>query len=236
LAGNPQAGSQPARGARKARGKPFQPTVAPRLWADGRPIISPGMSHIYQSNRQLRPYPWSRSPLAATAGRAFTRARNAAPLYPRTLREGGVRQRTFNPQFQMRLTVALRQQPGRLETTERTIAASLATSDSARNYFLGALGRRRCRKRTPGPPPLSSMNSTPAASKARRTAKSFAVVIDVSSSVSSARRIVVTLRAVSRARSSALQRMRARAALICALVSGFTALLTLSCILLFFIP
>jgi len=29
LAGNPQAGSQPARGARKARGKPFQPTVAP---------------------------------------------------------------------------------------------------------------------------------------------------------------------------------------------------------------
>ena len=125
---------------------------------------------------------------------------------------------------------------GRLETTERTIAASLATSDSARNYFLGALGRRRCRKRTPGPPPLSSMNSTPAASKARRTAKSFAVVIDVSSSVSSARRIVVTLRAVSRARSSALQRMRARAALICALVSGFTALLTLSCILLFFIP
>ena len=112
LAGNPQAGSQPARGARKARGKPFQPTVAPRLWADGRPIISPGMSHIYQSNRQLRPYPWSRSPLAATTGRAFTRARNAAPLYPRSLREGGVRQRTFKPQFRTRLTVALRQQPG----------------------------------------------------------------------------------------------------------------------------
>jgi len=41
------------------------------------------------------------------------------------------------------------------------------TSDSATIYFLGALGRRRCRKRTPGPPPLSSMNSTPAASKAR---------------------------------------------------------------------
>ena len=108
--------------------------------------------------------------------------------------------------------------------------------DIATIYFLGALGRRRCRKRTPGPPPFSSMNSTPATSKARRTAKSFAVVIDVSSSVSSARRMVVTLRAVSRARSSALQRMSARAALICALVSGFTALLTLSCIMLFFIP
>ena len=96
--------------------------------------------------------------------------------------------------------------------------------------------RRRWRKRTPGPPPFSSMNSTPAASKARRTAKSLAVVIDVSSSVSSARRIVVTLKAVSRARSSALQRMRARAALIWALVSGFTALLTLSFIMLCFMP
>jgi hypothetical protein len=30
--------------------------------------------------------------------------------------------------------------------------------------------------------------------------------------------------------------MSARAALICALVSGFTVLLTLSCIMLFFIP
>jgi len=115
--------------------------------------------------------------------------------------------------------------------------SGFAGTDGQRQfYFLGALGRRRCRKRTPGPPPLSSMNSTPAASKARRTAKSFAVVMDVSSSVSSARRIVVTLRAVSRARSSALQRMSARAALICALVSGFTTLLTLSCIMLFFIP
>src|SRR6516164_11062634 len=36
------------------------------------------------------------------------------------------------------------------------------------------------------------MNSTPAASKARRTAKSLAVVIDVESSASSARRIVQT--------------------------------------------
>ena len=36
------------------------------------------------------------------------------------------------------------------------------------------------RKRTPGPPPLPSINSTPAASKERRTAKSFAAVMDVS--------------------------------------------------------
>src|SRR5215472_16281214 len=64
------------------------------------------------------------------------------------------------------------------------------TSDSATVYFLGALGRRRCRKRTPGPPPLSSMNSTPAASKARRTAKSLATVSEVLSSASSPRLIV----------------------------------------------
>src|SRR5262245_20256653 len=70
------------------------------------------------------------------------------------------------------------------------------------------------------------MNSTPAASKARRTAKSLATVIDVWASVSSARRIVVTPRVDSRARSSALQRRRARAALICALVRGFNFMLT----------
>src|SRR5262245_11664622 len=70
------------------------------------------------------------------------------------------------------------------------------------------------------------MNSTPAASKARRTAKSLATVIDVWASVSSARRIVVTPRVDSRARSSALQRSRARAALICALVRGFSFILT----------
>jgi hypothetical protein len=50
----------------------------PRLWADGRPIISPGMSGIYQSNRQLRPYPWPRSPLAAIAGGPFAGAWNLA--------------------------------------------------------------------------------------------------------------------------------------------------------------
>src|SRR5262249_20891224 len=85
-------------------------------------------------------------------------------------------------------------------------------------------GRRLCGKRPPGLPPLSSMNSTPAASKARRTAKSLAAVIEVSSSVSSARRMVATLRSDRPARSSALQRRRARAALIWALVSGLVIL------------
>jgi len=98
--------------------------------------------------------------------------------------------------------------------------------EHTRDYFLSVFGRGRCRNRTPGPPPLSSMNSTPAASRARRTAKSLAVVIDVWASVSSARRIVVTPRVDSRARSSALQRRRARAALICALVRGFSFILT----------
>ena len=54
-------------------------------------------------------------------------------------------------------------------------------------YLLGFLWTR-FRSLTPGPPPFSSVNSTPAASKARRTAKSLAAVIDVSSAVSSARR------------------------------------------------
>ena len=69
-------------------------------------------------------------------------------------------------------------------------------------------------RRTPGPPPFSSMNSIPAPSRARRTAESFAAVIEVSSSASSARRIVATPKAASRARSCARQRRKARAALI----------------------
>src|SRR5215831_11256898 len=47
------------------------------------------------------------------------------------------------------------------------------------------------------------MNSTPAASSARRTDRSLAAVIEVSLSASSARRIVATPTADSRARSSA---------------------------------
>jgi hypothetical protein len=76
----------------------------------------------------------------------------------------------------------------------------------------------RFRSRTPGPPPFSSMNSTPADSNARRIAKSLALVSAVSFSFSSARRMVVTLSADAAARSSAVQRMRDRVALIRALV------------------
>jgi len=64
--------------------------------------------------------------------------------------------------------------------------------------------------RTPCPPPFSSMNSTPAASNARRIAKSFGDVREVSSSASSARRIVRKLTADRRARSSAVHLMSPR--------------------------
>jgi hypothetical protein len=80
----------------------------------------------------------------------------------------------------------------------------------------------RLRRRTPGPSPFSSMNTTPAASRARRTAKSFATVREVSSSASSARLIVLSPNADSRARSSALHLRRARAARIWELLNPFT--------------
>jgi hypothetical protein len=77
-----------------------------------------------------------------------------------------------------------------------------------------AVKRERFRSRTPGPPPFSSMNPTPADSNARRIAKSLALVSAVWFSFSSARRMVATLSADAAARSSAVQRMRERAALI----------------------
>src|SRR5262245_9606128 len=95
----------------------------------------------------------------------------------------------------------------------------------AGNYLVG-FGRVRFLRRTPGHPSSQSMNSTPAASNVRRTAESLAAVIDVFSSVNSARRIVVTPSVDWRARSSALQRRRARAALIWALVRGLNFILT----------
>ena len=63
----------------------------------------------------------------------------------------------------------------------------------------------RFRSRTPGPPPFSSMNSTPADSRARRIARSLAIVNEVSLSLSSARRTVATLRADTSASSSAFK-------------------------------
>jgi len=92
---------------------------------------------------------------------------------------------------------------------------------SGHGRFLGGFFSR-----TPGPPPFSSMNTIPAASSAWRTARSLAAVIEVSSSVSSALRMVVTLTADARARSSALHRTSARPARSWALVSGFDAMLT----------
>src|SRR3954467_10574076 len=76
-------------------------------------------------------------------------------------------------------------------------------------------------RRTPGPPPFSSMNSTPAVSKARRTAKSFAAVIEVSRLAISARRIVRMLTADWRESSSAVHLISARAALIWELLRVF---------------
>src|SRR5215469_5978610 len=83
----------------------------------------------------------------------------------------------------------------------------------AGNYLVD-FGRVRFLRRTPGPPPFSSMNSTPAVSNARRIARSLAAVIEVSRSASSARRIVRRLTADWRERSSAVHLMSARAALI----------------------
>ena len=142
--------------------------------------ISPGTGGIHQSVRQLRPYPRPRSLLAAMADGALAGAWNAAASRDSSPLAGG-----RCPRMGMRTPILNASLCGALATVGRgwsgkQIRSPIAISDSAAIYFLGALGRRRCRKRTPGPPPFSSMNSTPAASKARRTAKSLAVVIDVS--------------------------------------------------------
>ena len=112
--------------------------------------------------------------------------------------------------------------------------AGLASQDSATTHFRDFCFER-LRRRTPGPSLFSSMKITPAASRARRTAKSLAAVIEVSSSVSSARRTVATLRSECRARSSALQRRSARAALIWALVSGLAMLTRITAYAMFYI-
>ena len=68
------------------------------------------------------------------------------------------------------------------------------------------------RRRTPGPPPFSSMNSTPAFSSACRKAASLADVTGISPSTTSTRRMVATPTFEAAARSSALHRSKARAA------------------------
>ena len=59
-------------------------------------------------------------------------------------------------------------------------------------FYLDFFGRWRLRSRTPGPPPFSSMNSTPANSREVRMAESLGIVSEVLSSVTSARLIVAT--------------------------------------------
>jgi hypothetical protein len=66
----------------------------------------------------------------------------------------------------------------------------------------------------PAPLPFSSMNSTPAASRALRTASSLAAVSEVWSSAASARRTVFAPNAAASASSAALHLSSARAALI----------------------
>ncbi len=92
--------------------------------------------------------------------------------------------------------------PGRLQI--RTIARSCA------------FGVRYCRlaKRTPAPPPFSEMNSMPALSRAPRIAFRFAMVIGGTPSAASERLTVATPTLAASAKSSALQRINARAALI----------------------
>jgi hypothetical protein len=79
--------------------------------------------------------------------------------------------------------------------------------DEARHHYRCGFFFSLSRRRTPGPPPFSSMNSTPEASKARRMAISLAAVNEVPSSATSARLIVFTPRADSRARSAALREL-----------------------------
>jgi hypothetical protein len=68
------------------------------------------------------------------------------------------------------------------------------------------------RSRTPGPLPFSSMNSTPANSKADRSAASLARVTGITPSTTSTRRIVATPTLEALAKSKALHLIRARAA------------------------
>jgi hypothetical protein len=86
------------------------------------------------------------------------------------------------------------------------------TLDTCTNDYFCFLGLCGFRKRTPSPPSLSSMNSIPAVSNARRMAASFASVTGISPSMTSALRIVATPTFDARAKSRAVHRISARAA------------------------
>ncbi len=79
-------------------------------------------------------------------------------------------------------------------------------------YVLCLPAFRGLRKRTPSPPPSSSMKSIPATSSALRRAASFAKVTGISPSTTSALRMVATPTFEARAKSRAVHRISARAA------------------------
>jgi hypothetical protein len=172
--------------------------------------ISPDTGGIRQSIHQLRPYRRPRSLLAAMADRALASAWNPASRDSSPSREDAIREWHADRDFECLPVWPFGN--SRAGRSGKQLESPIVISDSAAIYLLGALGRRGCRKRTPGPPPFSSMNSTPAASKARRTAKSLATVREVLSSASSARLIVLSPSDDARARSFALHLRRARAA------------------------
>jgi hypothetical protein len=80
------------------------------------------------------------------------------------------------------------------------------------SFYFGAFFLSALRRRTPGPPPFSSINSTPAASSATLSAARFAAVTGISPSIVSTRRIVATPTFEALAKSTALHLKRARAA------------------------
>jgi len=160
-------------------------------------VISPaGWRVFHQLIQELRLVPWPRSPPAAIDDRAFAGTRNPATRNPSLLRK--VLSREWHSVLCGALATAGRRriedsQNRPIHPTQRQFTSwALWAADAAVNALLGL---RR------------SMNSTPAASSARRTAKSLATVSEVLSSASSARLIVLSPSDDSRARSPALRKM-----------------------------
>ena len=104
-------------------------------------VISPaGWRVFHQLIQELRLVPWPRSPPAAIDDRAFAGTRNPATRNPSLLRKVLIRE--WHSVLCGALATAVR----------RRIADS-------QNRPIGALGRRRCRKRTPGPPPFNEFDA-----------------------------------------------------------------------------
>jgi hypothetical protein len=174
-------------------------------------------------------YPTSGSPTNTNSRLRMLRKKIALPdhatLAPQTVFEGqrldwsvlgasdSCRDRLQNRQSNVRPDLPTR------GTSQHQPVAVLRSGAISIDYFRG-FSFADLRRRTPGPPPFSSMNSTPAASRARRMASSFAAVSEVAPSATSALRIVLAPNAASLARSAALHRSSARAARIWAAESA----------------